>query len=124
MLFFFETHEDPHCGWILNNYPNKMLRGTEVEVNDKKYNITPGTQKVLVDSKYKIAKSLNDTGKLAFRDILQKTNSNNGIPKGRMSGRDKYFKIDLDIAVRRILNLDTNLIGKGIKINIPSNIID
>ena len=42
-----------------------------------------------------------------------------------MSGRDKKIKIDLDNDVRRILNLDGKLKGRGIeKITTPSNIID
>ena len=32
----FETHHDPQREWILNDYPIKMLRGTEVETNNKK----------------------------------------------------------------------------------------
>ena len=42
---FFKTHHDPQRGWKLNNYRNKMLRGTEVKINDKKYNRTPRIQK-------------------------------------------------------------------------------
>ena len=42
-----------------------------------------------------------------------------------MSGRDKYIRNDLDNDVRRILNVDSTIKGKGIeKIIIPSNIID
>ena len=39
---FLETHEDPERGWMLNIYPIKRLRGTEVKIKDKEYNITPG----------------------------------------------------------------------------------
>ena len=42
-----------------------------------------------------------------------------------MSGRDRFIKNDVDKEVRRILNLETKLKGKGItKIIIPSKIID
>ena len=41
-----------------------------------------------------------------------------------MPGRDRYNKKDLDNDVKRILNLDTKLSGKVVKIIIPSNIID
>ena len=42
-----------------------------------------------------------------------------------MSGRDRCFKNDLDTDVRRILNLDTKIKGKGIeKIVIASKKID
>ena len=59
---------------------------------------------------------MNDMEKLVFRDILQKTDYNKRTPtKGRMSGRDKIIKIDLGADVRRILNLDTKLKGKGIE---------
>ena len=122
----FKTHEHPERGWMLNNYPIKMLRGTEVKINDKQYNITPGIQKVFTDTSYNTAKSMNDMEKLVFRDILQETDYYRRLPtKGRLSGRDRYFKNDLDKDLRRILNLDTKLKGMGNeKIVIPSNIID
>ena len=81
---FFKTNEDPEHGWIWNGYPNKKLGGTEVEINDNKYNITPSIRKVLVK---------NDKDKVVFRDMLQKTNYFNHKPtKGRISGRDRYNK--------------------------------
>ena len=123
---FFKTYHDPQRGWMWNGYPSKMSGGTEVEINNKKYNITPGIQKVFTDTSYITAKSMSDTEKLVFRDILQKTDCYNRLPtKGHMSGRDRYIKNDLDNDVRRILNLDIKPKGKGIeKIIIPSNIID
>ena len=122
---FFKTYHNPQRGWLLNNYPIKMFRGTEVEINDK-YNITPGIQKVFVFSTYDVAKSMNDTEKLVFRDILQKTGNYNRKPtKGRSSGRDKYIRYERDNDVRKILNLHTKLKGRGVeKIIVPSNIID
>ena len=42
-----------------------------------------------------------------------------------MSGRDRYIENDFDNDVRRTLNLDTKLKGRGIqKFIIPSNVID
>ena len=103
-----------------------MLRGTKVEINENKYNISPGMRKVIVDQSYDTAKSMTDKDKLIFRDILQKTGYYNRKPtKGRLTGRDRYIRYDLDNGVNRILNLDTQLKGRGIeKIIIPSNIID
>ena len=126
---FFKTHHDPQRGWMLNNYPNKTPGGTEVEISSKKYNITPGLQKVFTDTSYDAATSINDTEKVVFRDILRKTGYYNREPtKGRMSGRDRYIKNDFDNDVIKILNLDTKLKGRGIRgieeIIIPSNIID
>ena len=64
--------------------------------------------------------------KAIFRDILQKTNyKNRKRLKGPMSGRDRYIQNKLDDDVRKILNLDKQLKGRGVeKIIIPSNIIN
>ena len=59
-----KTHEDPERGWILNNYPIKMLPGTEVEIKYKEYIINPGIQKVFTDTSYNTAKSMNGMEKL------------------------------------------------------------
>ena len=103
-----------------------MLRGSTVEINENKCNITPGVRKVLVDQSYDTPKSMIDKDKLIFRDILQETGYYNRKPtRGRLASRDRYIKYDLDKDVSRILNLDTKLKGKGVeKIFIPSNIID
>ena len=77
---FFKTYYDRERGGMMNGYPIKILRETETEINDKNYNITPGIQKVLVDSKYKTAKSMSDTEKLIFRNMLQKKTYYNRIP--------------------------------------------
>ena len=70
---FFQTYEDQEHGWMWNGYPVKILDGTEVRINEIKYNITPSMQKVLIDSSYKTAKSMNDKDKVVFKDMLQKT---------------------------------------------------
>ena len=88
---FFKTHHDPQHGLMLNNYPIKTPGGTEEEISGNKDNITPGPQKVLTDTSYDAAKSMNDTEKVVFRDILRKTGNYNRKPtKSRMSGRDGY----------------------------------
>ena len=123
---FFKTTEDRERGWMLNIYPIKILTGTQVEINDNKNNITPGTRKLLVDSTHKVAKSMKENDRLVFRYISQKTNYyKRKTSKGLMSGRDRYIRNELDHDVKRSLNLDTKLSGKGIhEIIIPSNIID
>ena len=111
---FFKSHEDPERGWKLNNYPFKMLRELEVEISDKEYNTTPGIQKVFTDTSYITAKSMNHMEKLVFRDMLLKSEYYKRLPtKIRMSGRDRYNKIDLDKEVTISLNLDTKFKGKG-----------
>ena len=81
-----------------------MLRGTKVEINENKYIISPGCRKVLVDQSYDTPKSMTDKDKLIFRDILQKTGYYNHKPtKGRLTGRDRHIKYNLDNDVSRIL---------------------
>ena len=123
---FFKTHYDPQRGWILNNYPSETPGGTNVKISGNKYDITQGLRKVFIDAKYETAKSMSDTEKVVFKDILSKTNYyNRKLTKGKMSGRDRYIKNDLDNDAIRILNLDTKLKGGGVeKVIIPSNIID
>ena len=104
---YFKSQHNPLNGWILNNFSIGMPGGTEVEISGIKYDITPGPQKVFTDTKFETAKSMSDMEKVVFRDNLSKTNHYNCKPtKGRMSGRDRYIKNDLDNEVRRILNLD------------------
>ena len=75
---------------MMINYPIKMLRGTEVKINDKEYNKSPGIQKVFTDTSYDTAKSMSDMEKLVFRYILQKTEYYERLPtKSRMSGRNR-----------------------------------
>ena len=51
-----------------------MLRGSEVEINDNKFNITPGLQKAFTDKTYKTAKSMNDEGKVVLEISYWKLN--------------------------------------------------
>ena len=100
---FLKTIEDEEHGWMWNGYPVEILGGTEVQINDYKYNITPGIQKVLVDSSYNTNKSMNDMDKVVFGDMLQKTDYFNRIPtKGRMSGLHEFNKNNLDNDVKKI----------------------
>ena len=46
---FFKTNHDPQRGWMINNHPIKMLRGTKLEINENKCNKPPGIRKVLLD---------------------------------------------------------------------------
>ena len=123
---FFKTHHDSQRGLMLNNYPVKMSGGTKVEINDNNNNITPGLQKIFTDTTYDVAKLMNDTEQLVFRDIFRKTGYFNRKPtKGRLSGQDRYFKSDPDDDVIKSLKLDTKRKCRGVEeIIIPSNIID
>ena len=57
---FFKSSHDPQRGWMINNYPIKMIGGTKVEINDNEYNITSGLQKVFTNKSYDTANSMND----------------------------------------------------------------
>ena len=70
---FFKTYHDPQRNWMINEHPIKMLRGTQVQINENKYIIPPGIRKVLVDQSNDTAKSMTEKDKLIFRDISQKT---------------------------------------------------
>ena len=123
---FFQTFEYQEHGWMQNEYPIKIIGGTEVQIKDNIINITPGIQKVLIDSSYKTAESMNDMDKVVSRDMLQKTDVYNRKPaKRRTSGHDKSVRNHLDNEVRRTWKLDSKLDVRGIKkVIIPSNIID
>ena len=106
----FQTYEDSDYGWMWNGHPVKMLGGTEVKINDKKNIKTPGFQKVLVNKSYITAKSLTDTDKLVFKEVLQKIGYYNHKPTKRpISGRYRFIKNNLDYDVRKIFNLDPNV---------------
>ena len=57
---FFKTYYDRERGWMWNGYPVKMLGGTEVEINDEEFNITPNLQKVFTQTSNIPLKKLND----------------------------------------------------------------
>ena len=123
---FFKASHDPQRGGMINNYPIKMVGGTKAEIKDNAYNISSGLQRVFTNKSYDTANLMNDMEKVIFRDILQKTKyKNRKRRRGPMSGRDRYIQKKLDDDVRKILNLDRQLKGRGVEKNIiPSNIID
>ena len=123
---FFQTSEDSELGCVWNGYLVNLLGGMGRQIIDNKNDISPGFQKVFVDSSYNTTKSMNDMDKVVFRALLHKTKYYNRKPtESRISGRDEYNKNNLDNDVRRILILDTKLNVEGIvKIFIPSNILD
>ena len=87
---FFKTHYDPQRGWMMNNYPIKTSGGTNVKISGNKYDITQGLRNVFTDSKNETAKSMSDTEKVDFKDILSKRNYyNRKLTKGKMSSRDR-----------------------------------
>ena len=123
---FFKTHYDKQRGWMLNNIPIKPPGGTMIQFDENEYDLTKGIRNVLTKKTYKSIKSLNDNEKVVLRDFLSKIGYYSRKPtKGKPSGLDNYIKNELHDEVRKILDLDIKLKGKGIeKIINPSNIID
>ena len=119
---FFKIEERGNGDDFLNGFPIKKLGGNKIEINKKEFIITPGLQKVLTDHTYDTAKSMSDKDKVIFRDILVNTEYYKHKPgKGRMQGRDRYIKYELDNDVIKILGLNTKpktkLKGKGVEKN-------
>ena len=70
---FFKTCSDRERGWMWNSYLFKLIAGTEIDIDDKKVNITPGIQKVLTDTSNIPLKKLNDQDRKIFINIFLKT---------------------------------------------------
>ena len=83
---FFKTYHDPQGGWMINNHPIKMLRGTKVEIIENNFHISPGIRKVLIDQSYDTAESMTEKDKIIFRENSQKTSYYNRKPtEGRLT---------------------------------------
>ena len=113
---FFKTKHDPEHGWMLNNHPINILRDTEIEIKSNKYDITPGLQKVFTETSNIPLKKLNDKERETYVNILKDLNfkSYEAVSGENKSGRYKHSK-----AIFK-----NNLKGQGVKIILPSNIID
>ena len=115
---FFKTQYDRKLGWIWTGHPVKMLVGTEVEINNKNFNITRGIQNVFPQTSNIPLKKLNNQEREVYNNILEtldfeKYKLKSGESK---SGRYKHSRSNFN---------KRNLEGQGIeKIIIPSNIID
>ena len=114
---FFKTYYDRERGWIWNGHPVKMLGGTEVEIADKKFNITKGIQNVFTQTSNIPLKKLNNQEREIYNNILETLNFENYKPKSGESKSGRYKQSKTNFNKR-------NLQGEGVKIIIPSNIID
>ena len=91
---FFKTYYDRVRGWTGNGYTIKTIAGTEVEINDKNFNITPGIRKVLTDTPNIPLKELNDKDREIPINILESLDFENygAIRVESKSGRYKQPK--------------------------------
>ena len=115
---FFKTYYDGERGWMWNGSPIEVSSGTEVEINGKNNNITPGIQKVLTNTSNIPLKNINDKDKEIFINILESLEFEKYPAKRGESKSDRYKQSNTNF-------IKQNLKGHGIeKIIIPSNIID
>ena len=115
---FFKTYYDRELGWIWNGHPVKRFGETEVEINDKKINITRGIQNVFTQTSNIPLKKLNIQKREIYNNILETLDFENYKLKSgeSKSGRYKQFKSNFN---------KRDLTGQGTeKIIIPSKIID
>ena len=87
---FFKTYYDRERGWIWNGHPVKMLGGTEVEINDKIFNITQGIQNVFTETSNIALKELNNQEREIYNNILETLDFENYKPKSGQSKSGRY----------------------------------
>ena len=129
--FFNIEERNDEIFW--NKIPVEILGDSTIKINNEDvYKISTDLQNVSTDTTAKSLKKLNDVDKVMYQNIVRSVGFDKYIPKQgeSKSGRYKYTKNNLDGDVNKILNRsfqsdsDSDLQGQGLKIIIPSNIID
>ena len=115
-----------------NKTPIKALGENRISNNNQEYDIKPNIQEYFTKTQ-KTTKNMDDDDKSTVYDILKNTGFySKRHTKGTNSSRfkDAFYKLPREIAKIRnpplpaIKNESHNLQGEGVKIVIPSNIID
>ena len=114
-FFNIEETDDGDIFW--NGFPVEKMGGNKLKINEKIHNITPGFQKVLTETSNIPLKKLKDKDREIFNNILESLDFENYKPiRGESkSGRYKQSKSNFN---------KRNLQGEGVKLIIPSNIVD
>ena len=114
---FFKIEERDNGDVFWNGFPVEKIGGNKIKINENVFDITRGIQKVLTDTSNIPIKKLNDQDREIFNNILENLDFKNYQPvRGESkSGRYKQSKTNFK---------KHNLEGQGLKIIIPSNIID
>ena len=86
----FKTYHDQQHGWLWNGHPVQMIRGTEVEINDKKINITPNIQKDFTQTSNIPLKKLKDQEWEIYKNILETLDFGNYKPKSGATKSGRY----------------------------------
>ena len=114
---FFNIEERDNGDIFRNGFPVEKMAGSKLKINGKIHEIPQSIQKVLTDTSNIPIKQLNDKDRDIFTNILASLNCENYKPiRGESkSGRYKQSKSNFK---------RHNLKGEGVKIILPSNIID
>ena len=114
---FFNIEERDNGDVFWNGFPVGKIGGNKIKINENVFDITRGIQEVLTDTSNIPIKKLNDQDRETYNNILENLNFKNYKPvRGESkSGRYKQSKSNFN---------KRNLEGQGVKIIIPSNIID
>ena len=115
-----------------NKIPTTALGENRISIKDQEYDIKPNIQNYFTDTRL-TTKNMNDEDKLTAHDILKNTGfysmrHSKGLNSARM--QDALYNLSREIAKIRNLpippieNESDNSQGEGVKIIIPSNIID
>ena len=120
---FFKVIRDAEGNFSWNNKEVIPLGGNRVEIKGDEFNVTPEIQKAFTDTKYNFNNAhMDDENVISFDKILNSLNYDPS--KDSSSKRTKSIKNDLKKRVHEIKNPPLTLQGEGVKIIIPSNIID
>ena len=129
---FFKLTEDDDRKVYWNEVPINSLGGNRISVKDREYDITPDIQAYFTNTKL-TTRFLDDIEKETVYDILQNVGFYDNIPHvGLKAARMQDALHNLPDEIKRIRkpappaieSESDNLEGEGVKIIIPSNIID
>ena len=114
---FFNIEERDNGDIFWNGIPVEKVAGNKIKINENVFDITQGIQKVLTDTSNIPIKKLNDQDRVIFNNILECLDIKNYKP---VRGESKSGRYTLSKSNFKKHNLE----GEGVKIIIPSIIID
>ena len=114
---FFQIKEDQHGQRFWNGISVEISGVSRIEIKGKSLNITPKLQNVFTDTTGKSLKRIDRMENLTYKRLLKTLNYEHYKPKSRKNNSGRYKN------TKNILK-PINLQGEGVKIIVPSNIID
>ena len=118
---FFNIEEKDNGDIISNGFTVGKIGGNKLKIIEKSYNISDDLQNVFTNTSNKPLKKLNDKDREKNKTTLENLEFKNykAIHGETKSARYKYSKTNFKYRVNK-----SYLEGQGVKITIPSNIID